>query len=264
LNDFRKILDSEVAVGIRDTVMHSAVKLDEIISSASANHQKTVAEVQQGHVHVETLLEDRTRSWSDQLNSLGQASQKRQQETLSTINEFLDQLRSGQMFPSLPKALTDVDPSLKAPAMNGHEAIENAVLSALKFRMMSIREAEVDQAHTHTLDWIYEDSDIHYKPWDNFITWLRRGSGCYWMGGKAGSGKSTAIKFVSRAPKTHDILREWARPHRLIIASYFFWSAGTELQKNQESLLRSLLFTILSQRRDLIPLVCPSIYETMM
>jgi hypothetical protein len=43
---------------------------------------------------------------------------------------------------------------------------------------------------------------------------------------------------------------------KLVVAKYFFWNAGSKLQKSQEGLLRSLLFETLRQCPDIIDHVC--------
>lgn len=43
----------------------------------------------------------------------------------------------------------------------------------------------------------------------------------------------------------------------MILATHYFWTAGTSLQKSQVGLFRTLLFQIFSQSPELIPLVAP-------
>ena len=74
---------------------------------------------------------------------------------------------------------------------------------------------------------------------------------------KAGSGKSTLMRFLDDHPSTRTILHEWAGQHRLLILRCFFWKAGTTLQKSFAGLLRTLLHQLLSLERDLIPSVDP-------
>lgn len=76
--------------------------------------------------------------------------------------------------------------------------------------------------------------------------------------GKAGSGKSTIMKFLLDHTKTAEALEAWAGTKELVIASFFFWNAGPSVQKSQEGLFRSLLYEILSQCPDLTRTVCSS------
>lgn len=79
-----------------------------------------------------------------------------------------------------------------------------------------------------------------------------KGKTAYWLSGKPGSGKSTLMKYMAseflsnmRDHKTAGI--------EIVVASFFFWSEGTTLQKSVVGLLRSILFQIASQRPEAIP-----------
>lgn len=78
-----------------------------------------------------------------------------------------------------------------------------------------------------------------------FVTWLRERDNIFRVKGKAGSGKSTLMKFICIHPRTTEHLQAWAGGEKIITAKYFFWNAGTELQRSYNGLMRSLLFDIL-------------------
>lgn len=195
---------------------------------------------------------------------MNDAASRRDHNVIQAINSFTNVLKSHFLFPALPEILTEADPSLKSAALNGYDAIENAVLAALYFRRMDLREAQVQEAYKDTCSWIFEDPEEHQKPWRNFRRWLEEENGCYWIEGKAGCGKSTLMKFLRSDARTQAALEQWTGSDELITASYFFWMAGTALQKNQEGLLRSFLHTILTRRRELIARVFPKQYNAMM
>jgi hypothetical protein len=77
--------------------------------------------------------------------------------------------------------------------------------------------------------------------------------------GKAGSGKSTLMKFIWQDRRTREILLTWAGMKKLALANFFFWNAGAKLQKSQVGLLRSLLFEVLSQCPELIWKIWPQL-----
>jgi hypothetical protein len=131
------------------------------------------------------------------------------------------------------------------------------VLDCLYFRQITDRADEIAQAHQKTFEWIFLDPVVEQKPWDNFAEWLEYGKGCYWICGKAGSGKSTLMKFVQGHPVTQRALTAWAGQGNLVTASFYFWNLGSVLQNSHSGLIRSLLFDILDQRRSLIPVVFP-------
>ena len=53
----------------------------------------------------------------------------------------------------------------------------------------------------------------------------------------------------------------WAGGQELAIANFFFWRHGTEYQRSLKGLLRSLLFSILSQCPDLVKAIFPQPWE---
>ena len=264
LDQYRMLLYSEVALGIRDTVMQSLQRLEDLTHSQSENQGALMDNLARGHANLTRLLQTHSTSLLEQITVNENAAKERHVEILSTINGFSEAITSKQLFPVLPKPIIDADPSLSYAAMNGHATIENHLLEALTFRLMYLREDEIHDTYKQTFEWIFDDNIIDEKPWSPLITWLRQGNGSYWIGGKAGSGKSTLMKMISCAEQTKKALVEWSGAHQLITGSYFFWKAGTDLQKNQEGLLRSLLYTVLKQRRDLISRVFPKLYAASM
>ena len=73
--------------------------------------------------------------------------------------------------------------------------------------------------------------------------------------GKPEFGKSALMKFLASHLSTREALLQCAGTNKLIIANFFFWNGGTQMQKSQEGLLRSLLFEILRQCPVMIPYI---------
>ena len=95
--------------------------------------------------------------------------------------------------------------------------------------------------------------DVNTVPrWDDFAKWLKTGQGLYWVNGKAGSGKSTLMNYVCRHPTKLKLLNDWCIDKCLLTPTYFFWNAGTRQQKSIDGLLRSLLYQMLTECRELV------------
>lgn len=120
-------------------------------------------------------------------------------------------------------------------------------LESLWFPELLSREETIADAHSKTFEWIFDKSDRAVRPWDNFIAWLQGRKRTYWISGKAGSGKSTLMNFISQDQRTRDALRVWSGTKDILTPKFFFWSSGTPLQKSLEGLLRSLLWQILHE-----------------
>lgn len=110
-------------------------------------------------------------------------------------------------------------------------ATEFRILDSLYFEQMHTRHATIKPSYADTFAWIFDDDTTHFK------SWLRRDSGLFWVRGKAGSGKSTLMKFLSDHSQTPAILEQWAGAKRLVTASFYFWNAGSAMEKSHEGLL---------------------------
>lgn len=120
-------------------------------------------------------------------------------------------------------------------------------LESLWFPEILSREETIADAHRQTFRWIFDKSGEAVRPWSNFVIWLERGEGIYWINGKAGSGKSTLMNFLCQDERTKNALEIWAGVKDLLMPKFFFWSGGTTMQKSFEGLMRSLLWQILRE-----------------
>ena len=112
---------------------------------------------------------------------------------------------------------------------------------------------KIVDAHAATFRWVFEPPELTGQSWSDFAKWLETGSGTYWINGKAGSGKSTLMNYISYNPQTRQLLHTWAGAKGMLTPTFFFWFGGNRLQKSTEGFLRSILYQIFTQRRELIP-----------
>ena len=148
--------------------------------------------------------------------------------------------------------------------MKLHERATKAVLESLFFPTITERYEKIAEAHKKTFEWVFrplvDEEDPKDTQWSDFVEWLSEGQGIYWINGKAASGKSTLMKFIYDHQKTKENLQQWADGKPLYIAKFFFWWAGTEIQKSQNGLLRTLLFDTLRQMPQMTPRILPSAF----
>ena len=142
------------------------------------------------------------------------------------------------------------------------------ILTSLFYPDISSRQEQVDSQFDgieNSYDWIfdgpktrrlrrYEQIDHQKRAgrWDDFGHWLKSGYGVYWINGKAGSGKSTLMNHICSHSRRLELLGEWCTNRRLLTPTFFFWNAGTRLQKSIDGLLRSLVYQMLKECRELI------------
>ncbi|KAK1455767.1 hypothetical protein CMEL01_04527 [Colletotrichum melonis] len=123
-------------------------------------------------------------------------------------------------------------------------------LRSLKFDQIKARQEAIKERHRATFDWVFSHDDTL------FPQWLESGNGIFWVRGKPGSGKSTLMKFLVTHPTARVKLGVWGNGCTTIIASHYFWSAGSSMQKSQLGLLQTLLYEVLREVPNLIDRVC--------
>ncbi|KAJ3570937.1 hypothetical protein NPX13_g5552 [Xylaria arbuscula] len=126
-----------------------------------------------------------------------------------------------------------------------------AIIESFWFDRFTAREDNVPEAYAKTYEWVLRGVLSDGTTEIGFPSWLQSGDGIFWVRGKAGSGKSTLMKFINRHPTTLQHLRSWAGSQQLVTGKYYFWNSGTDLHRSQEGLLRSLVFQILRQCPEL-------------
>lgn len=185
-------------------------------------------------------------------------AQKLQKETLAAINRLQPPASSSRAF------------SPRTPSPKGQRQVEikpedviSMLLNMLKFRQMTARQEDIATAHTGTFRWLLDESTRNpsFSLFSPLLPWLETEQGCYWVSGKAGSGKSTCMKYLGASDPVNIAVAKWAGSVELINATFYFWRGGTRLQRSQEGLLRSLLHSILSQRRDLVQACFPEKFD---
>ena len=115
------------------------------------------------------------------------------------------------------------------------------VMEALDFDEADSRQASVRKAHSQTCKWLLEQQE--YRDWTDPDRFSEH-HGLLWIKGKAGSGKSTLMKFV-----LEETLRSKSPNH--IIISFFFNARGQDLEKSTLGMYRSLVHQVLEQLPEL-------------
>jgi hypothetical protein len=135
--------------------------------------------------------------------------------------------------------------------------LEQQLLHSLNYHRMRDRRQRIVEAHEGTLGWIFDKTGQGSRPGSDLNYWLTWQHGLYWLSGKAGSGKSTLMKFLQSHRQTRKALKIWAKNYPIVIASFYFWSPGIAMQKSQLGLLQSLMYEIVQQCPELIPTILP-------
>ncbi|KAB8346320.1 hypothetical protein FH972_023364 [Carpinus fangiana] len=124
------------------------------------------------------------------------------------------------------------------------------MMKSLQVSDASAREATISETHPSTFSWVLDDADAGLK------TWLRSGTGCFWIQGKPGSGKSTLMKYLWKDKKLHSMIHSIPKadvnlikePRLKIYTERIFIRRGMTLNKAWElQELEKLLQSIISQ-----------------
>lgn len=205
-----------------------------------------------------TSLMDELSYFVSRLNALVPAQE---QSGTTMTEEDLVKIRNIPQLKTIIKASTGVQPQVAIIAQQMIRSLnQGRVLDRLWFRSIDDRKTNINERQSRTLNWALDTRKTTLK-WDNLAEWLRNGSGLYWLAGKAGSGKSTLMKYLSNHPQTTTLLKEWAAQSELVTLQFFFYALGKLEQKSQEGLLRSLLFQFLDKHRHLIEDVLPVMWR---
>jgi hypothetical protein len=147
-------------------------------------------------------------------------------------------------------------------------------MDSLYYDGFDYRKESLDGPLPQTFEWIFDVAGEFVLPeqvmyrygwrteeerrlvWPSFPHWLESSdsSSQYCVLGKAGSGKSTLMAWISRdlQEQTVDHLHKWAGSRPVHIVTHFFFRPSADtLGRNFEGLLRSLLFQVLSVAPDL-------------
>lgn len=156
----------------------------------------------------------------------------------------------------------------RAERLHVHDRRYEEITNSLFYPDIFSRQEQVDDQFDgiqDSYDWVFnepqtqkmsspdETSPQKLAPrWDDFARWLKSGQGVYWINGKAGSGKSTLMRHICEHSLRLELLREWSSNRRLLTPTFFFWNAGSRKQKSMDGLLRSLVYQMLKECRELI------------
>lgn len=199
-----------------------------------------------------------------------------------------DQLRVLEGSPEEPSLVELGDYMWKFRFMAKSFSHENYILSRLVFSSIYKRGDVIEDAESGTFDWLVDepekkdvqpDEEVMFKAKakeeakeeamrdktrEDFVAWLNSGRHIFHISGKAGSGKSTLMKFLGNSARVKEELHSWAGDQPLIFARFFFWNSGHELQMSLEGLYRSLLFEVCRQSPALIPRIFPDLWKSLL
>jgi hypothetical protein len=135
-----------------------------------------------------------------------------------------------------------------------HDLPQEAILTSLRYAEIESRQSRIVDPGESPYGWMLDETGTNQS--SQYMQWLSKDSGIFWVTGKAGSGKSTLMKYIYKDERTHSALHSWANGRQLFTASHYFWYLGSQVEKSYSGLLRSILYKILYSCPDLVESVC--------
>ena len=114
---------------------------------------------------------------------------------------------------------------------------------SLHYPEMNSRYNEIKDTRHRTFEWVLDDQSQHELAL-GLCDWLRADEDVYLVEGKAGSGKSTFMKFLCTHLRTKELLHVWSNGSEVLLLFYSFWLVGTTLQHSMKGMLASLIYQI--------------------
>ncbi|KAK3986065.1 hypothetical protein QBC44DRAFT_273784, partial [Cladorrhinum sp. PSN332] len=152
------------------------------------------------------------------------------------------------------------------------EAKHEKLLRSIKYDSMNQRRNQIMDPAANTFKWIFDEAEENHQGGQasdeatlgnfvykqcilarktasaDFIDWLRSSDqDVFWISGKAGSGKSTFMKFLATHPNTCTNLNMSGK--QFLILSHFIWSAGQAMERQIKGVICSFLYQLL----ELVP-----------
>ncbi|CZT18951.1 uncharacterized protein RCC_04796 [Ramularia collo-cygni] len=271
LADIKGLLDSYLLKSIQTSQSSLQLSLDALARTTEAMHKENIAELRMSHSSIVTALARQERELSNFKSQIAAAGPIRQSSFGGSVLGGSSFGRSG--FESIDNSIRAFTQAMERTKRRVDDVQKQLhILSSLQFPEMHMRHSAITEAHRSTFSWVYDETA------STFATWLEGSDGLFWVNGKAGSGKSTFMKYVSdnmvdhaalrkqvhavkedplarqmtRDGPTARLLRKWAGRKSLATASFYFWNSGFPLQKSQQGLMQSLLFQVMRKNPNLI------------
>ncbi|GJC79558.1 hypothetical protein ColLi_02396 [Colletotrichum liriopes] len=190
---------------------------------------------------IKALLADGSTTRSQMASQISSIEQKLNRQV--EISTFLTNMQHAETVDTVTSS--DPRPTSNNDAVTERTIVDN-ILSALWFSKMKDRYDDIETAHQKTYEWVFSGSEQQNGDSHSFRNWVESSNSLFWVSGRAGTGKSTLMKYLAMDVRAGEAFRRWAGHHDLVMANHWFWSQGTEeLHKSLRGLLQVILYEII-------------------
>ncbi|KAK3387519.1 hypothetical protein B0H63DRAFT_559023 [Podospora didyma] len=163
----------------------------------------------------------------------------------------------------IKKAIDDLDAAVEVrhkQVMAKLDRLDPELCNRLLFDGMVRRHYAITVAHSRTFEWIFTGQKKTAESNTTLMEWIvSADNGLYWVSGRAGTGKSSLMRFLDDDPRTKPAFQEWAGERPLLLASFHFWNseaAGDGLLKSLSGLYRGILYRLIENDDKLAEMLC--------
>jgi hypothetical protein len=128
------------------------------------------------------------------------------------------------------------------------QARRKQFLDSLWFDSINARRSQIEDSFSGTFDWVFEDNENGIK--SSIRMWMNSEDPLFWISGKAGSGKSTLMKFIVKDERTVEQLNQQLKDY--VVYSYFIWNSDTVMQRTLKGLYCSLLHQVFQKHPQIM------------
>lgn len=247
LETMRSEVQFRILVSMVEKVDKNELKTDDLLKSLDDSTKTIVQAILSGKADLTAIIAAQTQESIKRERDREEIAKRRHDELMTKIDQAHSQVANSS---GLDEKLPDTTQVL------------GRIKERLDFPQLMDRYDTIKPAHERTFDWVFQDPIKEGPKWSDLNEWLRTGGGVYWISGKAGSGKSTLMKYLIKDRRLRQALEYWAGDVPLLMTSFYFWNPGTPTQKSQEGLFRTIILDALNSEPDLGPILFPKRYET--
>ncbi|ROV93714.1 hypothetical protein VSDG_06938 [Cytospora chrysosperma] len=171
--------------------------------------------------------------------------------------------RHKQVLTHLRKLIPAAEPVLERDINENRRRIKALVKELsdrLWFDAIPRRHYAITAAHKKTFDWIFNGQKKTTQSNTTLMEWMTVGSGLYWISGRAGTGKSSLMRFLDDDSRTKEAFQAWSGERPLVLTAFYFWNseaAGDRTLKSLLGLYKGILFGLIQQNEEFAELLFP-------
>ncbi|KAK7723026.1 hypothetical protein SLS63_009055 [Diaporthe eres] len=250
LESIRSELQFHIVVSIKAHVDVKALEESDQMGQFDQETRRLMEAIMKDSESMRLQLDDRIDTVNKTLDDNRQQLEKQHLDSTSlAVHHHLEQMTAIKSLYNQPWQVEE--------AIDASKVIRK-VLNSLWFSKMSDRFDDIKPAHEKTFEWVFTSPKDEKSTTCTFMDWMKGDNGIYWVNGRAGSGKSTLMKFLARDDRTKPAFAAWAGERKLVTARHWFWNQAQDpLQKSLDGLLRAVMHDVIQQCPDYAILLFP-------